>query len=53
MDVDTTSPRLQTSYILDEFYAKSVILEIELFSAEIQVAVGNNNGKLQFAFDNF
>ena len=30
MDVDTKSLRLQASNIFDNFYAKSVILEIEL-----------------------
>ena len=53
MDVDITIQRLQSSNILDNFYAKSVILEGELSSAEIQAAVGNNYGKVQFAFNNF
>ena len=39
--------------ILDNVYARSVILEGELFSAEMQAVVGNNYGKLQFAFNNF
>ena len=53
MDVDTPIQRLQASNILDIFYAKSVILEGELSSAEVQAAVGNNYGKLQFGFNNF
>ena len=53
MDVDTTGQRLQASKFIDNFYAKSVILEGELSSAEIQADVGNNYGKLQFGFDNF
>ena len=53
MYVDTTSQRLHASNILNNVWAKSVILEGELFSAEIQDAVGNNYGKLQFAFNNF
>ena len=52
MDVVTTIKRLQSSSILDNVYAKSVILEAGLSSAEIQAAVGNNYGKLQFAFIN-
>ena len=47
----TTSQRLQASNILDNVYAKSVILEEELSSAEIQAAVGNKYGKLQSAFN--
>ena len=53
MAVDTTSQRLQTSNILDNFYAKSVILDENLSSAEMQADVGNNYGKLQFTFNNF
>ena len=45
--------RLQASNILDNFYAKYVILQGELSSAEIQAAVGKNYGKLQFPFNNF
>ena len=45
--------RLQACNILDNFYAKSVILEGELYSAEIQAVVSNNYGKLQFGFNNF
>ena len=45
MHAVTTSQRL---YIL----AKSVILKGELSSAEMQATVGNNYGKLQFAFNN-
>ena len=37
MDVDTTSKRLQDSNILDNVYARSVILEGELTSSEIQL----------------
>ena len=33
---------------MDNNYNKSVVLEEELSSAEIQAAVGNNYGKLQF-----
>ena len=51
--VGITSQRLQASNILDDFYAKSVIMGGELSSAEMQAAVGNNYGKLQSAFDNF
>ena len=53
MVVDTTSQRLQATNILDNVYAKSVILEWELSSAEMQAAVGNNYEKLQFTFNNF
>ena len=53
MNVDTTSQRLQASNMFDNVYAKSVILEGELSSAEMQVYVGNNYGKLQFLFNNF
>ena len=49
MDVYTTIQRLQASNILDKFYAKSVILQIELSSVEIW----NNYGKVKFAFNNF
>ena len=49
---DTTSQRLQAISILDIFYAKSVILEGELPSAEMQAVVSNNYGKLQLAFYN-
>ena len=52
MDVDTTSQRLQVSSILVNVYTKSVILEVVLSSAEMQ-PVGNNYGKLQFAFNDF
>ena len=44
--VGITSKRSQTSNILDDFYAKSVILGRELSSAEIQAVVGNDYGKL-------
>ena len=53
MHVDTTSERLRASNIYGNIYAKSVILEGELSSAEMQADVGNNYGKLQFAFKNF
>ena len=53
MDVDTIIQSLQASNILDNFYAKSVIQEGELSSAEMQAAVRNKYGKLQFAFNNF
>ena len=53
MNVDTASQRLQTSNILDSVYVQSVILERQLFSAEIQAAVGNNCGKLLSAFNSF
>ena len=53
MGFDTTSERLQDSNILDNVYATYVILGGELFSAEIRAAVGNNYGKLQFAFNKF
>ena len=53
MNVDTTSQKLQSSNILDNVYATSVILEKELSSAEMQTVVGNNYGKLQSAFNNF
>ena len=52
-DVDTTSERLETSNILDNSYATSVILEGELCSTKMRAAVGNSYGKLQFAFNNF
>jgi len=51
MDVYTTSRRLQASNILNNEYANSVILEVELSSAEMQAVVGNNYGKLQFTFN--
>ena len=53
MDVDTTSQRLQASNILNNVYAKSVILEKELYLAKMQAAVSNNYRKLQFAFNKF
>ena len=53
MDVDTTSPRLQASNILDNVYANSVILDGESSSLEMQAVVGNNYEKLQSAFNNF
>ena len=53
MDVDTTCQRLQANNILNNVYAKYVILERELSSVELQAALGNNYGKLQFAFNNF
>ena len=54
MDVDTTSQRLQASNKLNNvLIAKSVILEGELSSAEMQAVVGNNYGKLLTTFDIF
>ena len=53
MDVDTTNQRLQASDILDNVYAKSVILKGELSSVEMQAAVGNKYGKLHFVFNRF
>ena len=53
MFVDTTSQRLQASDILNKVCATSVILEVQLYSAEMQTAVGNNYGKLQSPFNNF
>ena len=41
MHVDTTSQKLQAKNIFVNVYAKSVILEGELSSAEIQTAAGN------------
>ena len=53
-DVDTTIQMLQAGTILGNVYATSVIPEIELFSEEMQTAVGNNYGKLQlFDFNYF
>ena len=42
-----------SSNILDYIYSKSVILEGELSSAEMQAIIGNNYGKLLSAFNNF
>ena len=53
MDVDITSKKLQAINTLVNVYAKSVILEGELSSAEIQAPVGNNYGKLQPALCKF
>jgi len=53
MDVDTTSQILQAINILNKVYGKSVILEEELSSEEMQAAVDINYGKLQFAFYSF
>ena len=47
MDVDTSSEMLQASYTLHQVYAKSIVPEVELSSAEMQAAVCNNYGKLQ------
>ena len=44
---------LHPSNILNKVYAKSVIMEGELSSTEIQAAVSNNCEKLQYAFNNF
>ena len=50
MDVDDSIQRVQASNMLDNVYAKSVILEGELSSAEMQAAVGNKlcNAKIHF-----
>ena len=53
MVVDTISQTLQVNNILDNVYVKSVILEGELSSAEMQAAVSNNYGNIQSAFVNF
>ena len=53
MDVDTNCQRLQDRNTLNNVYAKSVILEGELSSSEMQAIIGNNYGKLQFAFNSF
>ena len=53
MDVKTISQTIQTSKTIDNVYAKSVILEVELFAAEMQVAVSNIYGKIQCPFVNF
>ena len=53
MDVDTIIETLQASKTLDNVYAKSLILDGELSSAEMQAAVFNNYGKIQSAFINF
>ena len=39
--------------MIDNVYAKFVILDVELSSAEIEAAIGNNCGKLLSAFNNF
>ena len=53
MDINNTSKKLQANTIFNNVYAKSVILEGELSSAEMQAAAGNKNGKVQSAFNNF
>ena len=53
MDVITTSKMLQTSNILVNVYATSVILEEKLPSTGIQTVVGNNYGNLQSDLNNF
>ena len=53
MGVDTISQSLKACNILNNVYAKSVIVDGELSSAEIQAVVGNNYGNLQSAFNNF
>ena len=40
-------------FIFDNVYTTYVILEKQLFSAEIQAAVGNNYAEMQSAFNNF
>ena len=52
MDVNTIIQTLQASKTLDNVYAKPVILEEKLSSAEMQAAVSNNCGKIQSAFVN-
>ena len=52
MDVDTISQTLQGNKILESVYAKTVSLEGELSSAEMQAAVFNNYGKIQSGFVN-
>ena len=47
MNVFINSQNLQTTNILNNFYTKYVVLKGELSSAEMQVAAGNNYGKLQ------
>ena len=53
MEVDSTSQALQASNIYENVYVKTVILEGELSSAEMQAVVSNNYGKLQSAFNSF
>ena len=43
----------QAIFLITFTYAKSVILEWALSSAEMQAVVYNNYGKLQSAFNNF
>ena len=52
MDVDTFSQILQANNIVVHVYTTYVILEGELFSAEIKAAVVNNYGNLKFALNN-
>ena len=53
MDVGSTSQTLQASNILNKVYATSVILKGESSLPEMQAAVGNNYGKLQFVLKNY
>ena len=53
VEVGITSQMLQASYIFDDCYSMSVILEGELSSTEIQTDVGNIYGKQQSAFAKF
>ena len=51
MDVDNISQTLQAGKTLDNFYAKSVILEGDFSSAEMQAAVSNKYGKIKSTFE--
>ena len=53
MDVDNTSKRIHANYILNNVYAKTVILEGELSSVEIEATVVKNHGRQQSYFNNF
>ena len=53
MDVNTISQRSLARNVLDNVYAMSIVLEGEMYSAEMQAAVGNNYKKLQSVFNNF
>ena len=52
MDVDTSSQRLQVSNIVDNVYAKYVILKGKLSSTEIQLVITDKYGKIQVYFRN-
>ena len=53
MDVDIVSQTLQTSKTVDNVYAKSVILEGELSSTEMQAGVSGKYGKILSDFVTF